>query len=85
MRLHDVPVNQSVPTEANRGLTSYKKALLLFQRDKRASSPKAAPKAKRAHGAVGVQGSEEMGEVILPERPKLTKHEHQIKRPCKFE
>jgi hypothetical protein len=23
MRLHDVSVNQSVPTEANRGLTSY--------------------------------------------------------------
>jgi hypothetical protein len=23
MRFHDVPVNQSVPTEANRGLTSY--------------------------------------------------------------
>jgi hypothetical protein len=25
MRFHDVPVNQSVPTEANRGLTSYTK------------------------------------------------------------
>jgi hypothetical protein len=24
MRFYDVPVNQSVPTEANRGLTSYK-------------------------------------------------------------
>jgi hypothetical protein len=23
MRFYDVPVNQSVPTEANRGLTSY--------------------------------------------------------------
>jgi hypothetical protein len=24
MRFYDVPVNQSVPTEANRGLTSYR-------------------------------------------------------------
>jgi hypothetical protein len=24
MRFYDVPVNRSVPTEANRGLTSYK-------------------------------------------------------------
>jgi hypothetical protein len=25
MRFYDVPVNRSVPTEANRGLTSYRK------------------------------------------------------------
>jgi hypothetical protein len=29
MRFYDVPVNRSVPTEANRSLTSYKAAALL--------------------------------------------------------
>jgi hypothetical protein len=28
MRFYDVPVNRSVPTEANRGLTAYKNKLL---------------------------------------------------------
>jgi hypothetical protein len=27
MRFYDVPVNRSVPTEANRGLTSYRRDL----------------------------------------------------------
>jgi hypothetical protein len=27
MRFYDVPVNQSVPTEANRGLTSYTRSV----------------------------------------------------------
>jgi hypothetical protein len=31
MRFYDVPVNQSVPTEANRGLTSYKKVIGPFK------------------------------------------------------
>jgi hypothetical protein len=30
MRFYDVPVNQSVPTEANRGLTSYTLSLDVF-------------------------------------------------------
>jgi hypothetical protein len=32
MRFYDVPVNQSVPTEANRGLTSYTSTVLVQQR-----------------------------------------------------
>jgi hypothetical protein len=30
MRFYDVPVNRSVPTEANRGLTSYKGVLVRY-------------------------------------------------------
>jgi hypothetical protein len=32
MRFYDVPVNQSVPTEANRGLTFYTRSLTFRQR-----------------------------------------------------
>jgi hypothetical protein len=31
MRFYDVPVNRSVPTEANRGLTSYMGSLSVSQ------------------------------------------------------
>jgi hypothetical protein len=61
------------------------KALQLSQRAKRPASRETAPKNKRARGAVGVQGSKEVGKAAPTEPPKLTTRGRQIKKPHKFE
>jgi hypothetical protein len=60
-------------------------ALQLSQRAKRPASQKTAPKNKRARGAVGVQGGEDVGKDASTEPPKLTTCERQIKKRRKFE
>jgi hypothetical protein len=61
------------------------KALQLSQRAKRPASQETASQNQRAHGAVGVQGSEEAGEAAPTESSELTMRRRQIKKPRKFE
>jgi hypothetical protein len=66
-------------------LKTNKKTLQLFQRGKRAASQEAAPKAKRACGAVEVPRGAEVGEAAAAALPKLSTRGCEIKKPCKFE
>jgi hypothetical protein len=74
-----------IEKQYHRKAENAQKALQLSQRGKRTASQKAAPKAKRAHHAVEVQDSAEVGETSAAAPPKLNTCRHKIKKPHKFE